>query len=167
MTERRAFRAAELLRALANGGVDFIVIGGIAAQAHGSPVMTEDLDICFRRDRDNLERLAGVLDDLAAIRRGLPPDVPGPLDVRALRAGTTLTLTTRFGDLDLLAHPDPGLGYEALMATAVAFDFDGTRVLMAGIDDLIAMKRAANRPKDQAALQHLVALREEADRRAR
>ena len=123
MSEHAVFSAGSLLRALVEGRVRFVVIGGLAAQAHGSPLITEDLDICFDLERDNLERLASVLADLTAIRRGLPDGVVAPVDARALRSGDMFTLRTRFGDLDLLARPDPALDYASLASRAIAFEF--------------------------------------------
>lgn len=164
MSEHPAFSAASLLRALVDGGVEFVVIGGLAAQAHGSPLITEDLDICFDLDRDNLDRVAAVLQELTAVRRGLPDGVQAPLDRRALRSGDVFTLRTRFGDLDLLARPDPGLDHRQLRSRAVRYDFQGLEVWIADIEDVIAMKRAAGRPKDLLALEILGALREEVDR---
>lgn len=164
MSEHPAFSAGSLLRALVEGGARFVVIGGLAAQAHGSPLITEDLDICFDLERDNLERLGEVLAELMAVRRGMPEGVVAPVDARALRAGDVFTLRTRFGDLDLLARPDPGLDFATLTSRAVQFEYDGLRVLMASLDDVIAMKRAAGRPKDLLAIEHLAALREEIDR---
>lgn len=165
MSEHPAFSAANLLGALLDGGVDFVVIGGLAAQAHGSPLITEDLDICFDLDRANLERLAVVLERLAAIRRGMPSGVRAPLDARALRAGDVFTLRTMYGDLGLLARPDPRLDYQSLRSRATRFEFGGRAVWIANLDDVIAMKRAAGRPKDLLAIEHLGALREELDRR--
>jgi len=165
VTEHPAFDAGSLLRALIDDGVDFVVIGGLAAQAHGSPLITEDLDICFDLDGANLERLAGVLEGLAAVRRGMPDGIRAPLDARALRAGDVFTLTTRFGALDLLARPDPLLDFETLRSRAAQFDFDGMTVWIASLEDVIAMKRAAGRPKDLLAIEILGALREEIDRR--
>ena len=164
MSEHAAFSAGALLRALIEGRVEFVVIGGLAAQAHGSPLITEDLDICFDLDLDNLDRLAVVLRDLVAVRRGLPEHLRAPLDRAALRAGDIFTLRTRFGDLDLLARPDPGMDFQRLRSHAVEFGFEGLPVWMADVDDLIAMKRAAGRPKDLLAIEHLAALREELDR---
>jgi hypothetical protein len=163
--EHPDFSARQLLKALLDANVAFVVIGGLAAQAHGSPLITEDLDICHDLDRENLERLAAVLADLAAVRRGLPEGVQPPLDARALRAGDVFTLRTRFGDLDLLSHPEPGLDYGVLRSRAVRFELYGFDVWMASLDDLVSMKRAAGRPKDLLALEHLGALREEIDRR--
>jgi hypothetical protein len=88
-----------------------------------------------------------------------------PLDLHALRAGDVFTLRTRFGDLDLLAHPEPGLDYPTLRTRAEQFEFEGSTVWMASLADVIAMKRAAGRPKDLLMLEHLGALREEIDRR--
>jgi hypothetical protein len=75
------------------------------------------------------------------------------------------TLRTRFGDLDLLARPDPHLDYAQLRSRAVRFELAGQPVWIAHLDDVIAMKRAAGRPKDLMAIEHLAALREELDRR--
>ena len=168
MSERSVFRPDEILRRLVDGGVRFVLVGGLAAQAHGSTSLTNDLDICYARDADNLAALASVLVDVAAIRRGLPPDAPAmpSLDIRTLRAGSLFTLTTRFGDFDLLSNPDPGFDYEGLASTSVPAVSAGVAVRAAGLDDLMAMKRAAGRPKDRIELEILGALREELDRRA-
>ena len=74
-------------------------------------------------------------------------------------------LRTRFGDLDLRARPDPGLDFATLASRATHFEYDRLPVMMASLDDVIAMKRAAGRPKDLLAIEHLAALRDEIDRR--
>jgi len=155
------------MRRLVDAGVDFVVIGGLAAQAHGSTSITTDLDICIPRDPGTLERVAAVLRDIAAMRRGLPVDAPPmpPLDVRTLRAGSLFTLNTAYGRFDLLAAPDPGFDFATLRRSAVSMEFLGMPLLFASLDDLIAMKRAAGRPKDRVELEILGALREEMDRR--
>ncbi|TAK01585.1 MAG: hypothetical protein EPO36_04820 [Chloroflexota bacterium] len=142
------------------------MIGGLAAQAHGSPSLTGDLDIVPSWDRENLERVAAVLSDTAAIRHGVTRDAPPlpPLDARTLLAGAVFTLSTRFGRFDLLAAPDPGLNFDTLVANARVGEINGVRVEIASLDDLIAMKRAAGRPKDRVELEILGALREEIDR---
>jgi hypothetical protein len=167
MSEEAIFQPDQILLRLVDAGVRFIVVGGLAAQAHGSTSLTNHLDICFARDAENLRALASVLEDIVAIRRGLPADAPAmpPLDVRTLRASSLFTLSTRFGEFDLLANPDPDLDFETLSATAVRATTAGARVLAAGLDDLMAMKRAAGRPKDRVELEILGALREELDRR--
>jgi hypothetical protein len=165
VSEHPALEAGAILAALRDADVQFVLIGGLASQVHGSTSLTLDVDVCFALDQANLERLAAVLADLAAIRRDMPPGVVAPLDARALRAGEVFTLRTRFGDLDLLARPDPELDYEVLARHAIVADILGVRVQVASLDDLISMKRAAGRPKDRIELEILGALREELDRR--
>jgi hypothetical protein len=167
MSELDRFQPDVILGSLIEHDVRFVLIGGLAAQAHGSPSLTGDLDICYARDRENLDRLAATLADLSAVRRGLPVDAPRmpPFDARTLRAGGPFTLTTTAGDFDLLATPDPGFDYERLRATSVSTTVAGHPVLIASLADLIDMKRAAGRPKDRIELEILGALREELDRR--
>jgi hypothetical protein len=166
MSEDARFRPEELLRLLLEHDVRFVVIGGFAAQAHGSPSLTGDLDIVPSWDGENLRKIAEILVGIAAVRHGLPIDAPPlpPLDARTLRAGSVFTLNSRLGRIDLLANPDPGLDYDMLMRNAIQIELFGVRVRAAGLDDLIAMKRAAGRPKDRIELEILGALREEIDR---
>jgi hypothetical protein len=165
MSEQPALEADRILGALLEAKVDFVLIGGLAAQVHGSPSLTRDVDVCFDLDRENLDRLAAALHVLVAIRRGLPAEVAAPIDTRALRAGDLLTLRTRYGDLDLLAHPEPGLDYQVLAERSITTELLGHRIKVASLGDLMAMKRAAGRPKDRIELEILGALREELDRR--
>ena len=147
-----------LLGRLAGGGVDFVVIGGVAVIAHGYERNTKDLDICYSPDRDNLEALGGVLIELGARLRGIDEEVPFVADARTLMRTQILTLDTREGGLDLLVDPTGSPGYRALKERAVRIDIDGFEVLIASIGDLLAMKRAANRPQDQTDVQALEAL---------
>lgn len=150
-----------ILRVLSSHEVDFVVIGGIAAAAQGSPTSTVDLDISYERSQPNLQRLAAALQDLEARLRGVPDDVPFLLEAETLRAGDTFTLTTRLGDLDLLGTPAGTDGYADLVRGAVEVEVEGMTLKMASIDDLIRMKEAVNRPKDRAELEILGALRAE------
>jgi len=167
MSELQEFDPDAMLEVLVRHDVRFILVGGIAAQAHGSPSLTGDLDICYARDHDNLGRLAAALADLSAVRRGLPADAPRmpPLDARTLRAGGLFTLATRYGDFDILATPDPGFDYQGLLRHAITTTVHGAQVHISSLSDLIEMKRAAGRPKDRIELEILGALREEIERR--
>jgi predicted nucleotidyltransferase len=165
MSEHPLLRADQILRSLLDAGVDFVLIGGLASQVHGSPSLTGDVDICFALNRDNLHRLSDALASMAVIRRGFEPGMIAPLDHRALRAGGVLTLSTRYGDLDLLAHPDPGLDFQALQERSIVAEIFGQEVRVASLADLMDMKRAAGRPKDRIELEILGALRDELDRR--
>jgi hypothetical protein len=162
MTDELApFDPLAALTALHEGGVRFVVIGGIAARLLGSPTVTRDLDICYARDSENLERLATVLGSLSAELRGAPRGLRFRPDRRALAAGDHFTFETTAGDLDVLGTPGGVGGYDELRRNAERFDIDGLPVLVASIDDLIAMKRASGRPKDRVELEILGALREE------
>ena len=168
MSELERFQPDVILLSLIDHGVRFVLVGGLAAQAHGSPSLTGDLDICYARDGENLVRLAATLSQLSAGRRGLAADAPRlpPLDAGTLRAGGLFTLTTTAGDLDLLATPDPGFDFESLRTSAISTTVAGHPVLVASLEDLMTMKRAAGRPKDRIELEILGALREEIDSRS-
>jgi predicted nucleotidyltransferase len=153
------FDPGALLIALTRRGVDFVVIGGIAAALLGSPRLTRDLDITYASDVVNLEALAQVLADLDGTLRGVEDDVPFVPDAATLRRTQVLTLATRAGEIDLLAAPAGAPGYNELRANAERMDLGEVTVLVAALDDLIAMKRAAGRPKDLADLEELEAIR--------
>ncbi|MET0901848.1 MAG: hypothetical protein ABWZ52_01285 [Acidimicrobiales bacterium] len=164
MSDPRPFEPLGVLRALADGGVAFVLIGGVAARLHGSPSLTRDVDICYARDADNLERLAQVLQSLHARLRGVVDDVPFLLDAPTLRAGANFTFVTDLGDVDILAAPSGVEGYDDLARGATEVDLEGTTVQLASLEDLILMKRAAGRAKDRAELEILEALRSELEK---
>lgn len=149
---------ARIFRALVVRGVDFVVIGGIAAVVHGSPRVTQDLDVSFAVDSGNLEMLGAALISLEARLRGVPDDVPFAPDAATLRRVDVLTLDTSAGALDVLARPKGAPPYEELRRGADRYDVGGFAVLVASIPHLIAMKRAAGRPKDVADIVELEAI---------
>jgi hypothetical protein len=158
------FDPEAVIRLLGRHGVRYVLIGGLAAVTHGSPLVTQDIDICYARTPDDLERLAAALRDVHASLRGAYRDLPLVLDARMLRAGDAFTFTTDVGWIDILGSPAGTSGYDELARTADRFELFGHRVLVASVDDLIRMKRATGRPKDLLALEELGALREELDR---
>ena len=144
-----AFDPVPLLQALAQGGVDFVVIGGVAGGSYGSAYSTFDVDIAYARDRGNLERLAQVLRALGAELRGAPPGLPFQLDARTIEAGANFTFSTPMGALDIRCDPAGAPPYRRLKTDATTISLAGTKVLVASLDHLIAMKEAAGRPKDK------------------
>ena len=153
------FRLGELLRRLVDGEVDFVVIGGIAAIAHGSPQVTQDLDIAYATGEANLERLGSVLVALGTTLRGVTDGVPFVPDGQTLRRTRMLTLDTSEGPLELLAEPDGAGSYAGLRANAIEATVSGATVRIAGLEDLLAMKKAAGRPKDRVYVEELEAIR--------
>lgn len=153
------FHPGPILRALVAGGVDFVVIGGYAAIAHGSAQLTRDIDICFAPDEANLQRLGEALIGLEASLSGVSEDVPFVPDAATLKNTQVLTLMTREGRLDVLMTPDGAPTYPALRRHATHVEVDGVPVPVASLEDLIGMKRAANRDKDHIALEELEVIR--------
>lgn len=158
------YDAIRAFTVLERHGVKFIVIGGVAGNALGSPSITLDIDICYKRSFENLEKLAASLVELEAKLRGAPEDVPFILDAKTLEMGDHFTFTTLAGDFDCLGTPAGTNGYEDLVVGSVLVDFNGLRVAIASIHDLIRMKRAAGRPKDRIEAEILGALREEIEK---
>jgi predicted nucleotidyltransferase len=155
---------AAMLRLLAQSGVEFILVGGAAAAAHGSIRLTQDLDIVYRRTPENLQRLVTALGGHRPYLRGAPPGLPFRWDVATLRRGLNFTLTTALGDLDLLGEITGGGPYEQLLPHCVQLELFGVTVQCLGLERLIHVKRAAGRPKDLEALAELQALLEEHER---
>lgn len=140
----------ELLRRLVAEGVDFVVIGGVAAVIHGSPRLTRDLDICFANDQANLEALGAALVALEAKLWGVEEEVPFVPDSLTLSGVQLLTLRTRSGRIDVMTPPKGAPPYEVMRRRAHRERVAGVAVLVASIDDLLSMKNAAGRPKDLA-----------------
>src|SRR5947209_1892462 len=152
-------RADQILQRLVAHGVDFVIIGGIAAVLHGSAQNTFDLDVCYATDPGNLRALGHALIELQAKLKGVQEDIPFTPDDRTLRRTEVLTMETAAGELDILARPVGSPGYESLRRRADRFELDGFSVLVASIDDLIQMKLATGRLKDRAAVDELHAIR--------
>ena len=153
-----------LLRAVVDGGVEFIVVGGIAARFHGSARLTDDVDIVYRRTRENMERLARALAPLHPRLRGADEGLPFTFDAETIRHGLNFTLATDAGPIDCLGEISGVGGYDAAVAHAIDGDVFGLRCQFLSLDDLIAAKRAARRRKDLEALAELEVIREERDR---
>lgn len=149
----------QLLGCLTRHGVEYVVVGGIAAVLWGSPRNTFDLDVCPATDRGNLEALAKALIELGARLRGIEEDVPFSPDARTLDQVEILTLDTIAGSLDVLIRPDGAPAYERLRKSAARVDVGALSVLVASINDLIAMKRAAGRLKDEVDVEELEAIK--------
>jgi len=141
------FDPLAMIEVLNRNDVAYLVIGGIAAGVQGAMWATFDLDITYGRSRVDLKRLAAALAELEASPIGLEDGVQVHLDERGLQHGDVWTLATRYGRLDLLAEPAPGLRYETLEPRARTIEGEQT-YRVASIADLIAMKRVANRPQD-------------------
>jgi hypothetical protein len=158
-----------ILRVLAEHKVDYVLIGGLAAVVHGSPAMTNDVDIVPRRESSNLANLAEALRSLEARLRVVdsPEGVAFDPHPALLDSMAMLNMTTRCGDLDLTFTPAGLSDYDGLAAASVLFELAGLPVKVAALSDIIRSKEAANRPKDRATLPILHALADEINRAGR
>jgi hypothetical protein len=161
------YRPAALVQALVQGGVDFVIVGGVAVILQAMPRFTKDLDICYSTDQDNLDALGSVLVALAARLRGIPETVPFVPDGRTLRQTQIMCLTTPIGDIDLLVNPDGAPSYNTLRRRADVMELGGQSVRIASIEDMLAMKRAAGRPQDLVDLESLEASRRQRRRESK
>jgi len=152
------FRPSEILGSLVARGVDFVVVGGLAAVFHGSARITQDLDICYSPDPANLEVLGAALAEMNARLYGIDEEVPFVPDAGALAATEIVTLATDLGKLDLLRSPSGAPPYPALRDGATRVTTGAFAVSVASPQHLIAMKRAAGRAKDLADVEELEAI---------
>ncbi len=155
---------AEFFRRLSDEHVEFVVIGGLAVISHGHVRATLDLDICYARTPENLERLVRALAELRPRLRGAPAELPFFWDVRTLRNGLNFTLTTTAGDIDVLGEVTGLGGYGELALRSETVDLYGTKVRIMSLADLIRSKAAAGRAKDLVDLEALRRLEASAKR---
>lgn len=151
------FDPVSMLRILRSHDVAFVVVGGVAARLRGAPLLTQDVDITPDPTAVNLERLAAALEEMEARLRSAsePEGIRFPFDADLLATKGLWTLTTTYGDLDLVLEPAGFAGFEELADGAsplrVATQPD-LYVEVAALSDVIASKEAAGREKDLAAL---------------
>jgi Nucleotidyl transferase of unknown function (DUF2204) len=143
----RPLDVRELFRVLAEHGVDYVVIGGVAAQVHGRRRTTKDLDVRPAPDPGNFERLAAALLALDAH----PVDIAGaptPTAEQLRLAPVVPPLGTRHGELHILNEIPGATAYEGMRMRSLTTDLDGVTLQIVGVDDLIRMKQATARPGD-------------------
>lgn len=150
----------KILQMLSQAEVNFVLIGAYAAVAQGSQLRTEDLDICHERTPANYKRLMKVLGSLHARPIGIPDSLKVPFDESSLAQGTNFTLITDEGRLDLMGELSGVGGYRELLPNSRMVEYLGIACRVAGLEQIIRSKEAANRPKDQLALPELRALLE-------
>jgi len=153
-----------VLEALAEKGVAHVVIGGLAVGLQGSAYRTEDVDIVYARDRENVERLVAAIEPFKPRLRvpGEPDGVAFRFDVQSVLNGANFTMTTEIGDIDILATV-AGLGdYDAVLkyAEQILVISESEPTLVLSLEGLIISKRAANRTKDLLVIPELESMHE-------
>jgi hypothetical protein len=165
-SEIKALDTERILATLGDHGVEYVLIGGLAGIAHGSTLSTADADILPNQDQANLDRLVEALVALGAKvlvdARRMRLEAAEPWEVSELRRGPAALLsaeawhfTTDAGPVDVVIRAAGVGGFEAHIERSRPLEVFGVRILVAGIDDLIASKEALSRPKDKAMLSEL------------
>lgn len=152
---------AAVIAALADGGVKFIVVGGMAGIAHGSVRVTFDIDCVYARDPENIARLARAIAPFGPTLRGAPPGLPFRFDEPTIAAGLNFTLDTTAGPIDFLGEVAGGGRYEALLPDTVELRIFCQPCRVVTLPRLITLKRAAGRPRDFEVIAELELLDEE------
>lgn len=143
------------IKLMMDSGIRFVIIGGVAMRIQGAAHTTDDIDFSYARDADSFPGLIDIMNKNHVRLRNVPADLPFFFDLRTLRNTQNFTLITDAGDIDLLAEPAGIDSFDGLWERATIEEIAGMNVRVATIDDLIAMKRAAGRPKDK---QHILEL---------
>ena len=144
----RPLDVRELFRALTEHGVDYLVIGGVAAQVHGRRRTTKDLDVTPAPNPENFKQLAAALVALDAHPVELGSSAPSPTAKQLSVAPVVPPLSTRHGELHILNEVPGAAAYDGMRTRALSTDLDGIVVQIVGVDDLIRMKQATGRPSD-------------------
>ncbi len=155
-----------ILEALIGEGVEFIIIGGMAAVAQGAPITTFDLDICYRRSPENHRKRITALKPFKPALRAVGESAPFLWDERTLEFGSNFTLSMTAGDLDIFGELARGTTYESLLSGSTVLDLFGHPVQAMDIRDLIRTKEELRHTKDAAVLEILretLRLREKSD----
>ncbi len=138
----------KLIENLNKLNIKYILIGGMAAIAHGAPVFTFDLDIVHERSDDNLEKIKELLISLDA-RQRRPDDLKLKPDFDALKGSGHMLLSTQFGPMDILGAIEKGLGYDELINHVIEIEFHGFKVHVLDLETLIELKKESSRPEDR------------------
>ncbi len=153
-----------LLNVLIQNEVEFLVVGGVAATVHGSARLTVDVDVVYRRTRENVIKLAESLSPYTPYLREMPPGLPFKWSWQTILNGLNFTLTTSLGPIDLMGEITGGGTYETLAPHSERVSAFGVSFLCLRLGKLIEVKRAAGRPKDLESIAELEAILEEEDR---
>ncbi|MCP4112060.1 MAG: hypothetical protein GY749_42125 [Desulfobacteraceae bacterium] len=138
---------AALIEGLSEAGVEFVLVGGMAAVIQGVPVNTMDMDIVHYQTEENIKRLMKFLKSADAYYRRPDDKIIEP-DERDLAAKGHALFSTRYGPLDVLAIIEKGLKYEELVPDSVETEFRGHKIKVLKLETMIDLKRDSNDPKD-------------------
>ncbi|MEP6591784.1 MAG: hypothetical protein ABJC19_11425 [Gemmatimonadota bacterium] len=151
MSSAAPFDPEQLFATLATHGVEFVLVGALAARLQGFPRLTADADLTPNRTQRNLERLAAALRSLDArvYTESIPEGLAFDCSAAALDRADIWNLVSTVGRIDVIFRPAGTDGYHDLLAGAVAYDIHGARLYAASLRDILRSKVAADRPQDR------------------
>ena len=149
-----------VVRRLNEHGVEFVLIGGIAAVAHGVSLVTFDVDVCCPFHTENLFKLQRALSDVHPVHRMTPQKLPFEITPQNVGMFRNLYLNTDIGTIDCLSEITAVGDYAAVLAHSVEVELSSGRCCVLGIDALIRAKQAVNRTQDKIAIAQLLAIKE-------
>ncbi len=138
---------SNLLKHLNDVGIEFVLVGGLAAVVQGVPISTFDMEIVHRQTDENIRKLLLLLKSLDAIQRRPDDKIIEPTEAD-LKAKGHILLTTRFGPLDILAFIEKDLGFEELIKDTVKIEFQGHAVYVLSLETIVKLKRDSKDPRD-------------------
>ncbi|HSS42113.1 MAG TPA: nucleotidyltransferase [Solirubrobacterales bacterium] len=148
----------ELLRRLSEAEVEFVVVGGLAVNAWGVVRGTKDVDVVIATDPENVRRVAEVAAEAGGhVQQGHALLGSAFSIASALAGGDQVMIETDLGRLDVVQGLDGVPSFEELRPRSSEAEILGVAVAVCGVDDLMAMKRAAGRTRDLADLEDLEA----------
>jgi hypothetical protein len=149
-----------LLERLIRQQVEFVVVGGFAAVAHGVTLLTLDIDVCCRFSPENLLKIQAAIADLHPVHRMTPDRIPLRLTTANCVELQNLYLDTDYGQLDCLGIV-LGIGdYDEVEEQSVKINLPGGECRILGIDGLIQAKKAMGRARDKQTILQLKAIKE-------
>ena len=161
MKDVPAAKFREVYQLLSDAGIDFILIGGAAANLLGSPRFTLDVDVAYARTPENIDKIVNAFAPIHPYLRGAPAGLPFQFDKQTIRNGLNFTLTTDLGGIDLLGEVPGGGTYKDLFPFSEIKEAYGLPLRCVNVEKLIALKRAAGRPKDNEMIAELETIRQE------
>ena len=156
MQNRPQNNLKQLLERLLQHDIDFVLVGGFACVVHGSPLVTQDIDICLAINEEQIGKLRTALRDLNPRHRMNPSYKPSFLEYpESLDGINNIYLETDLGVLDILSELRPVGSFETIKKNAISISLYGHTCRVASIEDLIRIKETMGRPKDKEALLYL------------
>jgi hypothetical protein len=161
MNKTPAARFREIYELLVGAKIEFLLVGGAAANLLGSPRFTLDVDIAYSRRDENIAKIVSAFGTIHPYLRGAPAGLPFQFDAQTIRNGLNFTLITDLGPIDLLGEVPGGGTYEQLLPFSEVKNVYGLALRCVTLEKLIELKRAAGRPRDQELIAELEIIRQE------